>query len=56
MVPYSICCFPILPYKIPFFAMPTSLTEATSKTVIIPMSNVDFISVLPMIMERGAEC
>lgn len=36
--------------------VPISLTEATSKTVIIPLSNVDFISVLPMIMECGAEC
>lgn len=31
-------------------------TESTLNTVIIPLSNADFISVLPVIKEWGTEC
>lgn len=49
-------CFSIAQNKVPISVVPRSLTKVTSKSVIIPLNNADFICVQPMIMERGAEC
>lgn len=49
-------CFSMAQNKVPISGVPRSLTMATSKSVIIPLNNVNFKCVQPMIMERGAEC
>lgn len=43
-------------HKITLLVMLVGSTESTLNTVIIPLSNADFISVLPVIKEWGTEC